>query len=398
MDSKSKIIPIVLLVVVLTVAFIAFNFYNENTSLKKEKAKLTEDNKNLVAEKEELRNENDTLVSQKKEADARAVSAQQKAEELAKENESLKVKYDRVSQEREDLAQQLQKQAQKGPKVEVSSSGSSGSGMSSMSSGSGNTDYWSDFVKTKAELETKLDNLNRELMESKGQLAEMDKNNKELSITIDTLKKKNDELTEAIRFKESTMNVMGRDLVSERESRKNSLEELNKLRGENVSLKRELVLANKEKISLQDRMRDLMNKKDLLESKVSEVESIMKEKSLALDEMQQQIARAIRGGKEITAKETASVELPPIVVKPEAAGIRGLRGGVVAVNPEEKFVVVDLGEDSGVKPGLKLRVVRGDRDIGIVEIIETRKEISAADVKEVVSGYNIQEGDIVISR
>jgi chromosome segregation ATPase len=397
MDSKSKIIPIVLLVVVLTVAFIAFNFYNETIRLKQEKAKLTEDNKNLVAEKEELRNENDSLVAQKKEAEAKAVSAQQKTEELAKENESLKVKYDRVSQEREDLAQQLQKQQQKGSKVEVTST-SSGTGMPSMPSGSGNTDYWSDFVKTKAELETKLDNLNRELMESKGQLAEMDKNNKELSITIDTLKKKNEELTEAIRFKESTMNVMGRDLVSERESRKNSLEELNKLRGENVNLKRELVLANKEKIQLSDRMRDLMNKKDELESKVSEIESIMKEKSLALDEMQQQITKAIRGGKEVTAKETASVELPPIVVKPEAAGIRGLRGGVVAVNPEEKFVVIDLGEDAGVKPGLKLRVVRGDRDIGIVEVIETRKEISAADVKEVVSGYNIQEGDIVISR
>jgi hypothetical protein len=68
------------------------------------------------------------------------------------------------------------------------------------------------------------------------------------------------------------------------------------------------------------------------------------------------------------------------------------------VNNEEKFVVLDLGESSGARPGLQLRVMRGDKNIATVEVIETRKDISAADIKEIISGVTIQEGDVVVSR
>jgi len=42
--------------------------------------------------------------------------------------------------------------------------------------------------------------------------------------------------------------------------------------------------------------------------------------------------------------------------------------------------------------------MRGDKEIATVEVIETRREISAADIKEVIGGFSIKEGDIVISR
>ena len=86
------------------------------------------------------------------------------------------------------------------------------------------------------------------------------------------------------------------------------------------------------------------------------------------------------------------------MVKPEAPGLKGLRGEVIAVNKEEKFVVVDIGEASGVRPGTLLKVMRGDSEIATLEVIETRREISAADVKEVAGGVTLREGDIVISR
>jgi seryl-tRNA synthetase len=175
------------------------------------------------------------------------------------------------------------------------------------------------------------------------------------------------------------------------------MEELVKLRGENVGLKRELTLLNKEKARLQNNIKDIVDKKNVLEQKISGVENIMKEKSMDLEELQQQLTTTIKGRPETAVRETASVELPPIVVKPSVGG-RGLRGEVLAVNPEEKFIVVNLGENTGVVPGSLMRVMRGSREIGTVEIVETRKEISAADIKEALDGFAIQEGDIVISK
>jgi len=77
--------------------------------------------------------------------------------------------------------------------------------------------------------------------------------------------------------------------------------------------------------------------------------------------------------------------------------VSGLRGEVIAVNADEKFVVTDLGEATGVRPGMRLNVKRGDQKVATLEVIETRGEISAADIKEFFSGATVQEGDVVTS-
>ncbi|MCM8787714.1 MAG: hypothetical protein NC935_06665, partial [Candidatus Omnitrophica bacterium] len=193
--------------------------------------------------------------------------------------------------------------------------------------------------------------------------------------------------------------IMSRDLVSEREGRKLAIEELNKLRSENVSLKRELILANNEKMQLQNNIKETLEKKDQLEKRISEIDRVLREKSITLEELQDQMRAAVKGGKAVISKESASVELPPIVVKPTiSGGVKNLRGEVIAVNEEEKFIIIGLGESSGLRPGNQLAVLRGDKEIATVEVIETRKEISAADIKEVVSGFTIQKGDTVVSK
>jgi hypothetical protein len=73
-----------------------------------------------------------------------------------------------------------------------------------------------------------------------------------------------------------------------------------------------------------------------------------------------------------------------------------LRGEILAVNKNENFVIIDLGEEAGVKPTYSFNVLRGDTVIGSIDVIETRREISAADIKEVFSSYAIREGDKVL--
>jgi len=212
------------------------------------------------------------------------------------------------------------------------------------------------------------------------------------------LNKVTERLGNQIKFKERTLRILSMDLVNEREDRGAAVKELKKLRSENINLKRELILVNKEQIKLQDVFKETLDKKEGLQRKIEDAENILHKKAVAFQELQVELAQTIEGGKRIIAGESASVELPPIVVKPGAPGLRGVRGEVIAVNREEEFVVIDLGEASGLKPGDLLKIVRRDREIATVEVIETRKEISAANIKEIVGGLIIQEGDIAISR
>ena len=99
--------------------------------------------------------------------------------------------------------------------------------------------------------------------------------------------------------------------------------------------------------------------------------------------------------------------MPPIVVQnrkeeppPESAPAlseepvsSGISGKVREVNAENGFVVLDVGQKQGVKPGDALRVYRDSEEIAQIEIIKVSLNVSAADIK--TKKAQIQPGDIV---
>jgi len=390
---SSKIIPAILLVVILGVGFIAYTFYTDKQSLMAENGQLKEVKASLIEENSQLKSRYGKLQKEAGSLKSKLSAMQRDLSRIENERKNWEKKYEDASRERDMLAEKI-----KSSSSPVVARDTKALGVGGVDTSLGSDQHWADFVKKKASLEANLERLNRQLLGAKGKIAELDKNNKELSIKIDQLTKDRMQLREEIKVKERTLRIMSMDLVSEREERGGAVKELQKLRRENVGLKRELVLSSKEKINLQKNLRDSMDKKSALEDKIADAENILKERSLAFEELQNQLGKAISGGKRIVAGESASVELPPIVVKPSALGLQGLRGEIIAVNTEEKFVIIDVGENSGLRAGVLLRAMRGDREIATVEVIETRKDIAAADIKEVVSGFFIQEGDIVINR
>lgn len=385
--DKSKIIPIILLIVVLGVGFVAFTFYTERENLTVANQKLEEEKTGLIDTNSNLRYKYKKLEKEKSDGERRLSMVKEELSKLETESESWKMKWSSVSKERDELVEKLKKTAV--PEIRVAE----GAGVDYISE-----DHWADFVQSRASLEAKLEILSKTLFDGKIKIAKMGKENKELSLQIDQLSKEKERLLETIKFKERTLRIMSMDLVSERESRGSAIDEVKKLRRENVDLKRELVMANKDLIKLHDSFKEVVYKRDELEDKIADAGNILKEKSMAFEELQEQLEYIIEGGKKIISDGSASVELPPIVVKPSALGLKELRGEIIAVNHEEKFVVVDIGESSGLRPGVLLKIMRGGKEIGAIEVIETRKEISAADIKEVVSGYTIQEGDITITQ
>jgi hypothetical protein len=66
---------------------------------------------------------------------------------------------------------------------------------------------------------------------------------------------------------------------------------------------------------------------------------------------------------------------------------------VISINETNNFVIVDLGEADGSRVGQTLKVYRGGNDIASLEVIQVRKDISAADIKN--KSVQLKVGDIV---
>ncbi len=384
--DKSKIIPVILGVIILLVGVIAVNFHREKTQLERVQSSLLAEKENLERRFRGAQDEARELSRRFDGMRAELSRVEQQRDRASRDFDNLRSRYSQIERERDELVERLSERPERPrptrPDPDIAERDES---------------HWADFVQKKAELETKVKELEEEMLAHQSRMANMRQDNRKLSLEIDELSKEKDRLSQEIRRQERTLRTMSTDLVSERHRRTQAVEELMKLRGEVSNLKHELITANRRKGLVQNRLKDVIEERNALERKVSHAENILKEKSLVFSELHSGLTQAIKEGKDVASRSPGSIDLPPIVVRPEAPELRGMRGEVIAVNPEERFVVFDLGEDSGLRPGVVLWVVRGDKEIGIVEVIETRKNISAADIKEVSSGFSIREGDSIIT-
>ena len=68
--------------------------------------------------------------------------------------------------------------------------------------------------------------------------------------------------------------------------------------------------------------------------------------------------------------------------------------GVISVKDEWSFVVGNLGEKQGVKIGMPMRVMRGDRKIATLRVVDVRQKICGAVIQEMDSSKEkIRVGD-----
>lgn len=393
--DKTKSVSIVFLVIILSIGFIAYKFYSDSQVLTKKAGSLEGEKKELANINKSLAEKNKELTTAAKDLEERWSKIEGELSYIDKEREKWQKKYEAIFKERDLLIEKIKSlDAGKISNLGVYSSAAKDTGSANLSQ-----DYWIDFIKSKATLEVDLENLKKDQVSARDEAMKALEQSKELSMQIDVLKREKERSEREMAFKVRTMDILSRDMVNEREDRKRMKDELDTLRKENVDLRRELTLANREKKEMEVAARDLTVKNGVLQKKFSEVESLLKEKSLVFEELKEQLNYAIKpelDALEAEGKQSAAVELPPIVVKPGSDLLEGFRGEVIAVNREEKFVVVDLGEASGIKAGMQLKVKRGDKEIGTIEVIETRKEISAADIKG--DTMVIKEGDNVVSK
>ena len=84
----------------------------------------------------------------------------------------------------------------------------------------------------------------------------------------------------------------------------------------------------------------------------------------------------LRGVDKMVTKSTNEPESPE----------RGLMdGNVISVKDEWSFVVGNLGEKQGVKVGMPMRIMRGDKRIATLRVIDVRQRICGAVIQEMDS-------------
>src|SRR5207247_10514120 len=69
-------------------------------------------------------------------------------------------------------------------------------------------------------------------------------------------------------------------------------------------------------------------------------------------------------------------------------------GSVSSVKDEWSFVVGNIGENQGVKIGMPMLVMRGDRKVATLRVVDVRQKICGAVIQEMDSGKEkIKAGD-----
>ncbi len=84
----------------------------------------------------------------------------------------------------------------------------------------------------------------------------------------------------------------------------------------------------------------------------------------------------LRSTNDLVSRSTDSVEAPEPTL---------MDGNVISVKQEWSFVVGNLGEKQGVKIGMPLRVMRDDRRIASLRVVDVRQKICGAVIQEMDS-------------
>jgi hypothetical protein len=208
---------------------------------------------------------------------------------------------------------------------------------------------------------------------------------------LDSLKNEKQSIEREIQYREDMVNNLSLELARTKNDKKFMGERADKLEKDNISLRQELKQLVVSKGALEKSIIRLSQEKDQIEGKLGQSESIIQSKIDEIWQIKGDIDKTVDAAK-IVNPTGSQMELSPIVVTsdgqagtmavPPSSQGPGFHGRVVSLNEDNNFVIIDLGESAGLKLGDVLGVYHDSKYIARLEVIQVRKDISAADIKE----------------
>ena len=395
----------------------------ENSAAELDKAKAREtkqlqDIKSLTDEAKIAKEDLNTLDKKLKDSEQRAKTLSTEVEGVSQDRDKWKARIDEMRKERDELLARIkdltEQQVVKRPEEKEAETPGQETEMKmaqteispdrpaiTIEGSKGDEVYWASVLKDKAALQVELDAMKKELSKKNVEVLEMQQKNAGLQLELDNINHDKDEIVREIKFKEEMVNNLSLELARTRNDKKfvaDRVEELNKENGELRSQLKKLVQT---KGSLEKTIARLAEEKGSIEKKLGQTESLIQSKIDEIWEIKESLDQSIKSAQVTKPIGSTEVELPPIVVSSGGPAVSfntgettpGFDGKVVSLNKENNFAIVDIGEVAGLRLGDVLSVYRESQYIARLEVIQVRRDIAAADIKE--QWANIQVGDVV---
>ena len=367
------------------------------SALKDQIKRINDDKSNLENQLQEARKQVQGYTSQVKEISDDRDRWQKMVESARKERDDLMAKVQELSAKQAEMTAKTPEE-QTSPTATTAPS-SSTTAVAAPAPAGENTEYWADVLKQKATLEVELQRVKDDLSKSSVQLVDLKQKNADLQSQLDNLNRAKDVVGIETKYKEEVVNNLSLELARAKNDKKYLSEKFSKFNEENEDLRKQLQQLLNAKSALEKSVVQLTQDKEKLQGELGKAETLVQSKIDEIWEIKESLDKTIQSSK--SPASANQVELPPIIVNSPGqssefnAGAKepGFNGKIVSINEENNFVIVDLGEASGIKVGDVLGVYRGDKYIARIEVIQVRKDISAADLKDQWS--KIKVGDTV---
>lgn len=380
MEQKIKFILIGLIGVLVIATFLLAQTFNSKQLVLRERDELKKENSSLSSKIEKIE-------SSLRDYENKISSLKREIDRVSQEKQEIEKKYELTKKAQEELLEKFKTQQTKlvaMPQAEVLPQTTEA--------------YWAGILKAKTDLELQLDNLRNELKSTQISNEQLQREKSTLDLDINNLKREKEDLGRQLEYNKKLMDSIAQELVREKNDRIQIENSFKSIKSENTVLARQLRSLNNRKITLERKLQALQEEKATIERRYTEMETMLTDKISKINAFKEQLD-AIRSGRkiEVTAEKKESVELPPIVVRPQAEESSpealSLEGKILTVDRDNNFVIIDLGQDKGIRVGDSFQVYREGSRVANIEVIKTSKSVAACDIKQETASIKI--GDTV---
>jgi septal ring factor EnvC (AmiA/AmiB activator) len=396
------------------------SLHNEIADNQNKLSDLTGKLKKLQDEAQELNKKVERSQHEKVETQSQYEEIKQKSTDLEaqlnqanSDRDDWKARVDTLTRERNDLMDKLKHQPVKvvykeravpAPAVAAKVSGASASAQPSPDVTSAQGDqYWAGVLKQKAALQVEIEKQKAALDQAALEVVDLKKKNADLEVELKKISHEKDEIVQKIKYGQDLADNLSIDLARSRTDQQAIHDRADKIKEENLQLLAQIRDLNSTKLELEKTVARLTDDKDAMQKKLVETQSVIQNRIDDIWKIKQSLDKKLSDN---VHSSTGSMELPPIIVNAPnqqqavatavaaAPTVGKTQGTIISINESNNFVISDLGQqNSPVNVGSILKVYRQANKIATLEVIQVRRDICAADIKD--RSTELKVGDVV---
>jgi predicted nuclease with TOPRIM domain len=391
MEQKIKIAIIGLVVLLFASFVIILGALGSKQTLERRIAELN-------SERTVLNKQAEDIALQKRQLEEKFNTLNNDMKKTAQEKQDLQKKYDELDKTKEDLLGQIKALKEAPPAVVSAQAQQIVAAAAANEQPPASDAYWGEILKAKGDLEVQITAVRNELKGLQITNEQLEREKSNLGLDLTSLTRDNQDLRRQLQYNQKVMDSVIAELTREKNDKGSIQENLKAIKTENEVLKRQMKILTTRKANLDRRLVEAQEKNSTLEKRFDEMEVLLKDKMSQAENIKTRTEAAPQKIKD------ESVELPPITVRPPQPAVSAakprsearsadnsgvFRGKIVALNRDNNFVVVDIGQDSGVSVGDTFQVYRDNKMIGKLETIQVRQNIAACDIGDELSSVRV---------